>query len=182
MKSCLSASGEVLRRNPLAVAPTTRSNGATKKASIIARTSLPESGLVKAPRPGFAMASSTATTARRWRALLAKADTTAEGGIGKPDLPLNVPTAEKSGAAKARTVPSLSSLVITGKELPEIGEAFKTGLTRKINVARRQPPENSPQRPPRQRSETTDFLRKTRATEALRPWPRRANPFALPRP
>jgi hypothetical protein len=66
-----------------------------------------------------------------------KARTAVESGIGKTDLPVNMPTAEKSGAARARSMPPLSSLVISEKELAEIGDAFKTCLTRKITVAGR---------------------------------------------
>jgi hypothetical protein len=77
----------------------------------------------------------TATTARRWRALLAKAGTAVESGFGRTDLPVNMPTAKKSGAAGARSIPPLSSLVISEKELAVIGDAFKTCLTRKITVA-----------------------------------------------
>jgi hypothetical protein len=35
------------------------------------------------------------------------------------------------------------------KELAEIGDAFKTGLTRKITVSRPRPLKNAPRRPPR---------------------------------
>jgi hypothetical protein len=38
---------------------------------------------------------------------------------------------------------------IREKELAEIGDAFKTGLTRKITVSRPRPLKNAPRRPPR---------------------------------
>ena len=71
---------------------------------------------------------------------------------------------------------------IREKELAEIGDAFKTGLARKITVARPQrlktPLNVRRGRAARQQT----VLRKTRATEALPPWPRQVVPFALPRP
>jgi hypothetical protein len=79
----------------------------------------------------------TATTARRWRALLAKAGTAVESGFGRTDLPVNMPTAEKSGAAGARSIPPLS---FSGHQREGTGrkrDAFKTCLTRKITVAGR---------------------------------------------
>jgi len=38
---------------------------------------------------------------------------------------------------------------IREKEIAEIGDAFKTGLTRKITVSRPRPIKNAPRRPPR---------------------------------
>jgi hypothetical protein len=52
-------------------------------------------------------------------------------------------------------LPSVGSLVISETELAEIGDGFKTCLTKKISVARRGL-SKLPQHPPQQGSETTD--------------------------
>jgi hypothetical protein len=108
----------------------------------------------QAPRPGITMTKSTATTARRWRALLAQPPWKAPSG--KTDLPVNMPTAEKSGAARAKSIPPLSSLVISEKELAKIGDAFKPD--QENHRGRRPQPLNTPPQHPQQRSETTDCL------------------------
>jgi hypothetical protein len=57
---------------------------------------------------------------RRWIVLLAKAGTAKESGIAKRGQPSNMPTAEKSGTAMARSLPPLSSLLSGRRNFAEI--------------------------------------------------------------
>ena len=78
---------------------------------------------------------------------MAKAGTAMESGIAKRGQPSNMPTAEKSGTAMARSLPAAEFAAIREKELAEIGDAFKTGLTSEMTVSRPRPLKNSPAKP-----------------------------------
>ena len=78
---------------------------------------------------------------------MAKAGTAKESGIAKTGQPSNMPTAEKGGTAMAMSLRAAEFAAIREKELAEIGDAFKTGLTSEMTVSRPRPRKNSPAKP-----------------------------------